>query len=133
VFEATLQSTFKEIFKLNKVTYDEPSDSREQECLFIEIEESRNSIKDGRQVAKVTGNCKMFVNADKMQFGFFSKALKNAPIALTKDLYPFDIEANSKRYGNIVERGFSFVYFFDSQYDPAIGTITSIDITVEET
>ena len=74
----------------------------------------------------------MFGNAEKLPFGFFSKAIKNADDEDTRDLFFFDLENNSRVFRNIVQRGFSFVYFFDSQYDPKVGSITSVDITVTE-
>lgn len=131
MFEHELSEKFKRIFGVKKVTFDQPSDSQEQECLFIEVENSWNTIKDDKAIARVTGNCIMFGNAEKLPFGFYSKRIKQADYNDTKDLFFFDIEANTRRYQNIVQRGFSFVYFFNSQYDPEHGTITSIEF--EET
>lgn len=133
MFEKELADKFQKIFGVKKVTYDTPGESREQECLWVEIENSKNSIKDGRAKAMVTGNVVMFGSNSKMPFGFFSKAIKQADTSLTKDLFFFDIESNTQRFRDIVQRGFSFVYFFDSQYDPAIGSITSVDLITEET
>ena len=132
MFEASLEERLKSIFKVKKLSYDLPGESKEQECLFISISKADNVIKDGRAKAKVEGSCVMIAPADKMPFGIFAKAIKQADSSLTKDLFFFDIETNNLRYRNIVERGFSFIYFFDSQYDPATGSITSVDINVEE-
>lgn len=136
MFEKELADKFQRIFGVKKVTYDTPelkADAvREQECLFIEIEDSTNQIKDGRAKAMVTGNAIMVARSEKLPFGFFSKSIKQADPVLTKDLFFFDIEKNVPRFRDIVQRGFSFVYFFDSQYDPAVGTITSVTTTIEE-
>lgn len=132
MFEQALADTLKEIFEVKKTSFDMPGDAKEQDCLFIEIDDSNNVIKDGRALAKVSGKAYMNVVNSKLPFGFFSKAIKQADKTLTKDLFFYDIETNTIRYRDLVQRGFSFVYFFDSQYDPAIGTITSVDITVEE-
>lgn len=132
MFEKELADKFKAIFALEKITYDTPGESREQDTLFIEIENSLNTIKDGKAVAKVTGNAVIFQKNSAVPFGFFSKAIARAPAALTKDLFFFDIESNTQRFRDIVQRGFSFVYFFSGQFDPAIGTITSVTTTVEE-
>lgn len=132
MFEKTLQDKFKKIFGVSKVTYDQPSDSKEQECIFVEIESSKNVIKSGRALAMVTGSGMMFGNAEKLPFGFFSKAIKNADDEDTRDIFFLDLENNSRVFRNIVQRGFSFIYFFDSQYDPKVGSITSVDITVTE-
>lgn len=138
MFEDKLAETFQKIFGVKKVTFDAPSFGsaadavKEQETLFIEIEMAPIKILDKQQVAKVTGNGMMIGKSDKIPFGFFSKAIAAAPSALTKDLFFFEFEDNKARHRDIVQRGFSFVYFFRSQYDPDAGNITSIDINVEE-
>jgi len=132
VFEKQLEADFKEIFGVKKVTYDQPGSSQEQENLFIEVDESRNSFSDKKEKARVTGKAIMFGNNEKLTFGFFSKAIAQADPNLTKKFFFFDFEANTKRYQNIVQRGFSFIYFYDGEYDPDTGNIDSIDYTLEE-
>lgn len=132
MFEKELSDKFKKILGVKKVTYDQPSDLKEQECVFLEIEKSNNVIKDGRVSMMITGNGVMFGHAEKIPFGFFSKAIRQADPADTKDLFFYDAESNTRFYRNIVQRGFSFVYFFNSQYDPKIGSITSVETTVTE-
>jgi len=132
MFEKELADKFKAIFGVKKVSYDTPGDSKEQETLWIEVEQPKFSFKDGRATAMVTGNAVMFGRNDALTFGFLSKAIAQAPAALTKDLFFSDFETNTQRFRDIVQRGFSFTYFFNSQYDPAIGTITSVTTTVEE-
>lgn len=133
MFDKEIQDKLQAIFGIDKVTFDQPSDAREQNCIFVEIESTKNSIKDGKAVAMVTANCTIYGQREKIPFGFISKRIQKADHALTKDFFFQDLETNSKIYQNLVQRTFSFIYFFTSQYDPEIGTITSIDITVEET
>lgn len=133
MFEKELEDKFKAIFGVEKVTYDAPGESREQNCIFVEVETPKFSFKDGRAVAMITGNGTMFGRNDALTFGFISGAIAKAPNALTKDLFFFDFETNTLRFRDIVQRGFSFTYFFDSQHDPALGTITSVETTIEET
>lgn len=132
MFEKSLEDAFKKIFKVSKVTFAQPSDSHEQDALFVEVEDAKNTIKDKRAKSMVTGNGIMFGNADKLKFGFFSKAIAKANPNDTRPFFFFDFEANTKQYQNIVQRGFSFVYFFDSQYDPDTGSITSIELELTE-
>lgn len=132
MFEKELADKFKAIFGVDKVTFDTPGESREQSCLFIEIENCKNSIKDGKAMGMATGNAVIFQKHSAIPFGFFQKAIARAPASLTKDLFFFDIESNTQRFRDIVQRGFSFTYFFNSQYDPPTGTITSVTTTVEE-
>lgn len=126
MFENPLEAKFKRIFDVKKVTFDSASDSNEQDVLFINIDTAKNTIKDTRQISKVTGRGIMFAQADKLKFGFFDKKIAKA-VEDTRYLFFYDIEENDKLYNNIVQRSFSFVYFFNSQYDPDKGTITDID------
>lgn len=132
MFEKSLEDAFKKIFKVKKVVYSQPSNAEEQDCLFIEVEDAVNKITDDRAKSMVTGNAIMFGTSDKLKFGFFSKAIAQANHEDTSPFFFFDIEANTKQYQNIVQRGFSFVYFFDSQYDPDTGSITSIELELTE-
>ena len=120
----------KAIFGIPKVTYSAPSESQEQKCLFVEIEDSRNTFKDARAIAKVSGTITLFGENEQIPFGFFSKCIAQHP-TLTKDLFFYDFEQNTRTYANLVQRRCSFVYFFDGQYDPAIGTINAVILTQE--
>lgn len=129
--EDVLIERFKEIFQVSKVVFDSPGESQEQGCIFIEIENARNTFKDERAISKVTGNAIMFGQNDKLTLGFFSKAIAKADASLTKDFFFFDFEENSKRYRNLVQRSLSFVFFFDTQYDPATGSIENVNLITE--
>lgn len=129
MFEKELAEKFRQIFEVKKVSFDEPGPAGEQDCLFINIELSRNTIRDGRQQARVAGSAVMIAQSDQLPFGFFSKKIAKADPALTKPLFFYDFEDNTKRYRNLVQRGFSFVYFFDGQYDPETGEITSVELS----
>lgn len=133
MFELELTQKFKNIFKLNKVTFDSPGESMEQNCLFVEIEVAKNTIKDGKEQSKVTGTIYMIAPNDKLKFGFFSKAIAKASNIDTENLFFSDFEGNSNRFRNLVQRSCSFTYFFYGQFDPSIGTIESIDVKESET
>lgn len=132
MFEKEMADKFKRIFGVTKVTFDIPSEAQEQDCLFVEVEDSKNSVKDGKMHSMVTGNATIFGMASKIPFGFFSKAIAEAELADVKDFFFFDFEKNTRTYRNIVQRQFSFIYFFDGQYDPDTGSITSVEF-IEET
>lgn len=132
MFEKTLEEKFKKIFGVKKVTFDQPSDLKEQECIFIEVEDSKNNIKDGRVTMMISGNGSMFGVSEKLPFGFFSKAIKQADSDDTHDIFFHQLETNTRYYRNLVQRGFSFVYFFNSQYDPKIGSITSVTVSITD-
>lgn len=128
-----MEAKLKRIFKVNKVTYNEPGDSQEQDCLFVNVENALNKIKRPKATSKVTGSVVMFANNEKLPFGYFSKCISEADYDDVKDFHFSEIEDNTRRYQNIVQRGFSFVYFFSGQYDPKVGSITSVILTEEIT
>jgi len=132
VFETELSDKLKRIFNIDKVTYNSPGESQEQGCLFIDIDSCNSTIKDGKALAIVQGQAYMYAPADKLPFGFFTKAIRKSDTDLTKDLFFFNIENNAQRFQNIIQRGFSFQYFYRGQFDPEIGTITEITISIEE-
>lgn len=129
--EDVLQQRLKEIFKVSKVVFDSPGESQEQGCLFIEVETARTKVKEGREVSTVTGNAIMFGQNDKLTIGFFSKAIDKAPAALKKPFFFYDFEENTKRFRNLVQRSLSFTFFFDTQYDPATGSIETVNFITE--
>lgn len=132
MFKKELEDKFKKIFNVEKVTYDAPGESHEQGCIFVDIDTCNPTIKDGKALAIVTGQAYAYAPSDKLPFGFFMKAIKKADPELTKDLFFFNIENNSQRFQNIIQRGFSFTYFYRGQFDPEIGSITGITISIEE-
>lgn len=128
MFEKALEQKFKALFGVKKVDYALPGESQEQECLFVNIESAKPMYKDAQVNYRVEGVASIYGNAKKIPFGFFSNQITNPKLAsLTKDIFFYEVESSTRTYRDIVERSFSFVYFFTSQYDPKIGTITSLD------
>lgn len=128
MFETALKEKFQRIFDLKKSTFNDPSEEApEQDTLFIRVEKAVSSIRDTTQLCRVEGRVIVFGQAEKLPFGFFQKKIRNAALEDTTDVFFHDMEANEPLYENIVRRGFQFVYFFNGQYDPDQGTITSIE------
>lgn len=126
--ERALEQKFKDLFKVPKVTLDAPGFSPEQETLYVNVETSRASGTDGMIHYEVRGTLAIVGPATKLPLGYLSKALLTAPAKQTKGLYLYELEQNARRFGNLVERSCSFVYFFSTQFDPDLGNITAIDI-----
>lgn len=127
MFEASLSEKLKRIFDLKKATFNLPSESQEQETLFIEVSSAKNKIKDGRATAVVRGKIRVFCNQDKVPYGYFSKKIDSAAKVDIQDLFFYDIEENAGTFLNISERSMSFVYLFETQYDPALGEINELE------
>jgi hypothetical protein len=133
VFEKSLVAKLKRIFDVKKVTLDLVSASKEEEVIFIEVESANNRIKDGNQISKVTGKLRIFANSDKLPYGYLSKKIAEAKPDDTKDLFFYDFEENKGTIENICERSLSFIYLFNSQYNPDMGTITELTLEEPET
>jgi hypothetical protein len=132
MFEKALAEKFKTIFDFKKVRYDRPSEETpEQQVLFVQIDSSRAIIKAKRQGTRVVGQAVVFAEAEQLPFGYFAKRIAKADEDLTKDLFFFEVDQNTRQFVNIVQRSFSFVFFFNSQYDPEVGIIN--EVTFEET
>jgi len=71
-----------------------------------------------------------------LPFGFFNKRLHQAPAELTKNLFFFNIDQENQgspaRMINIAERRASFLFLFETQYDPSHGAMESIDFNVNK-
>lgn len=130
--ENELSEKLKRIFKIKKVSFDDPGDAGEQECLFINVESAAPSVRDQSIRQKVSGACAMFGTNANLPIGYFSKCIQEADVADTKDFFFYELELNTRRFKDKVQRSFSFVYFFSSQYDPEKGTLNQIDFTTEE-
>jgi len=120
------------IFGIKKVTFDRPSDSKEQECVFIDVTKPQIKIVDAREIAKIEGVIRVFANSEKLPFGYFAKKIQLAKIEDTRGFF-FGPEENEGTFRNIAQRKFDFTFLFDSQYDPNIGTLESINLSYSET
>jgi hypothetical protein len=133
MFKDELTQKLKKIFAVKKVTFDQPGESDEQDCVFVDVEKSENRFKDKRALSKVSGRLTINANSAKMPFGYLSKKIAECKPEDRAGLSFFDLEENSKSIQNLVQRSCTFVYFFSSQYDPNIGNIDTVTIDIEET
>lgn len=126
-----MQDKLKAIFGVKKVTFDEPGDSFEQDCIFVEILESQSNTGQGKATAKVSGALVMYSQNNKLPFGFFNKKIQQADKSLTKNFFFFDIDVDAQnspaRLQNISERRANFIYLYSAQYDPNQGSLTSVN------
>lgn len=131
MFRKEMQDKLKAIFGVKKVTFDEPGDSFEQDCIFVEILESQSNTGQGKATAKVSGALVMYSQNNKLPFGFFNKKIQQADKSLTKNFFFFDIDVDAQnspaRLQNISERRANFIYLYSAQYDPNQGSLTSVN------
>lgn len=136
MFKKELESKLKKIFGFEKVTFNAPSDSFEQDTLFVQIDNPRTRTSEGKVYARVTGKIFAYSQDDKLTYGFFNKRIDKAVHSLTKDFFFYDIDMNEDnspaRLQNITERRASFVFFFAAQFDPNLGELTTLNTEIEE-
>jgi hypothetical protein len=132
MFDKTLHEKLERIFQFKKTTFDAPSDSFEQDTLFIEVEKSTTRISDSMAYAKVEGTLIVYAQKNKLPFGYFNKKIEKGKSEDVKDLFFFDIDidvaSSTARLQNIHERRTRFIYLFKEQYDPNKGAITSLNM-----
>ena len=136
MFKKEMTEKLKAIFGIPKVSFDDPSDSFEQDCIFVEILDSKNNTGTYTASAKVTGNVVVFSQHEKLPFGFFNKKIQQADPKHTREFFFFDTDVepqNSKaQMLNISERRTGFVYLYQGQYDPNQGELTSLSFPDED-
>lgn len=132
MFEKELATLFHRIFGVKKVTYNAPSEEREQEILFIDVVSAPSKVKKSQSTAVVTGNIFMYGNVEKMPFGFFTKKINSADAKDTEHLFFYNREQNGEYIGNLVERRCGFIYYYKGQYDPNAGSITTLEFPDED-
>lgn len=126
--ETALLDRAERIFGL-KATFNIPGDSREQECVFIQVERNNSTIKDKVETARVTGRMRIFANSEKLPFGYIAKRIAAADHADTKDFFFLEPDDNAGVFGNIVERSLGFVFLFKTQYNPERGEMQNVNLT----
>lgn len=137
MFRKSLEQKLKEIFGFKKITFDAPSDSFEQDTMFVELGDCKTRpTAEGKITAKVTGQLVVFSQDMRFTFGALAKLIEQANAEAKKDLFFFNVDTNVEnspaRLSNISERRTSFVYLYSAQYDPNLGVITSLELESEE-
>ncbi len=130
MFKKDLQDKLSKIFGM-PVSYNAPSESYEQDTMFVEIQEAFCRTTQGKQIAKVMGNLAIYSQNDKFPFGFINKRVQQADFQLTKNLFLFDVDTvalnSPAQLVNVAERRARFVYLYSAQYDPNQGTLTNVE------
>lgn len=144
MFKNDLKRRLRAIFDFDKVSFNVPdySGALEQDTLFVEITGAPSSVttqRGGRQTARVVGQLVVFSQGEtsskgdvqRFPFGFMTKRIAQARREFAASLFFYDVDidipSSPARLQNLFERRTSFVFLYDSQYDPEQGELTSID------
>lgn len=130
MLENKLKKDLETIFGV-KATYDAASpEAREQDKLFVELETPFSNFVDGKVNMRVSGTAKIFAENNKIPINFFAAAVARADHDFVKNFFFSEMDENTTLFRNLVQRSFSFVYFFSGQHDPDLGSIESIKTEV---
>jgi hypothetical protein len=133
MLETELTTRLHGIFDLTGgVTLDSPGETKEQDTLFVKIDECKSRIREARHSARVLGQIIVFSNHQKLPLGFFAKQIEAADPSLTKDFFFFEMEESIGGLMNLCERSCKFVFLFDDQYNPELGEINEVELTITE-
>lgn len=130
MFRKELETSLKKIFGVKKVSFDAPSESFEQDTLFVDLTgDPRVRVSKGKlATARVQGDLVIFAQMGKVPTGFFAKKIEQAAAELTKPFFFSQLDrhehGSAARLQNIAEIRASFTYFYSAQYDPNQGSIT---------
>lgn len=128
MFSQALEEALLKIFAMPKATFAKPRDpAKEQNIIFINVTKSIVRAKEKICKARVEGEITIFAPSMKMPFGFFEKQLYKSEAEDTEPFWFYNMTENSLMTGDIVERKASFVYFYNSEYDPEHGSLTSVE------
>lgn len=133
MFREDLENKLKNIFGIKKVSFAAPSDSYEQDTLFVAIDNCTSKAAKGSFIsARATGAITLYSQADKTPFCFFATRIERAPKDYKDSIFFFNIDENvdssPARLQNIYERKCSFVFLWQKQYDPNQPKINSFEI-----
>src|SRR5574343_121900 len=105
MFKARLEQELKSIFKIKKVSYSLPSESNEQDTLFVSIASTKPRPNENEIIDRIYGKITLFASQDKLPFGFFVKQIHTSTVD-DKNLFFYNIEENSNYQGavSLVER-----------------------------
>lgn len=137
MFRKDLHDRLQKIFGFKKVTFQAPSESFEQETLFVQINSPRVKVTGSSIAARVEGTLIVFSQDNKMPYGFMQKRIEEANPDLTRPLFfseiDIDVATSPARLQNIHERRTNFLFLFKTQYDPNKGQLTELEFTGEGT
>lgn len=132
MFKSKLKKDLQEIFGIKKVTFNEVSESYEQECLFVNCSTVNPRISASNMSCRVEGSITIFAQDNKLPFGFFTKKIELAKNDNKKDFFFFDIDldiaSSPSRIQNIHERRVSFIYLYKDQFDPNKGQLSVLNL-----
>lgn len=133
MFKKALEQKLKTIFGVTKVSFDMPAeDAEELDVMFIRVTNVTSKVTKGVETARVTGTFSIAGASNKVPFGFFSKKIYKASPEDTKEFFFYNFDDNEKIIGNVIEMNCSFIYFYNSQYDPSVGQMNEVALSITE-
>lgn len=128
MFKKALEKDLKAIFQVKKVVFQRLDAATEQDVLYCEITQTRQTVRRGEEFAKVSGRVGFWGTAQGNPWGFLQKQLLNAPQNVEKRFWFGPIESQSETVPGweLKTQSLDFVYFYKGEYYPVKGFIEGI-------
>lgn len=132
MFQKDLKKKMERIFGFKKTTFNTPSKEFEQDTLFVNIDQCKPRITQGKEIADVLGTLTIYSQHDKLPFGFIAKQLQLANKSDKEKLFFYDFEedpaGSPARLVNISERRVRFRFLYEGQFDPNQGLMEGLQM-----
>lgn len=132
MFKKEMKAKLEAVFKFKKTTFDAYSQEYEQDVLFVEIHDCKESVKTDSVAMRITGDLVYFSQVDKIKYGQMIKLIELAKADDKNSFFFYDIDkqnvSSQARLIDIAERRISFQYLYKGQFDPDKGVITSLNM-----
>lgn len=135
MFKSDCELRLKNIFGINRIIFDAYSAGKEQEAIFVDIDDIYDYAVEGDISLIVIGRLEICGPAVKMQYGWIRKKIETAKLSDTDTFIfgrkeiPIKFTQNNNEF---VKYSVDFVYRFFENFNPKNAKITGATINLEE-
>jgi len=130
MFHKALEKDLLQIFGLKSLHYGTPAIGKEQDVLFVTIEDTKIKINKGKEIGRIYGRISVIGLIGKNRSGFLLKKIDLADIKITERFVfertevPIVVTGYEERFNTY---SVDFIYFYKSEYNPPAGKITEVE------
>lgn len=135
MFRADLEARLKKIFGANKIIFDSFNLGKEQEALFVDIDNARDYIITGGRGVLVDGRISICGPADKHKYGWMHSKIEMARKTETETFIFGRNETQIKFQHNnneFIKYDIDFIYRYKVDFNPISAKIESAEINSQE-
>lgn len=135
MFKSTLEAKLKKVFGINQIIFDAFQLGKEQEALFVDIDNAKDYTTEGNIDMLVLGRLSISGPTGKFKYGWVRKKFETANKTDTADLFlgrdelPIKFMQNNNEF---IKYEVEFVYRFKESFNPKSDKIGSAEIKLQE-